>query len=561
MSTHPLFDGGVIPGYDPWATAGDDFIFEEELAERVIEFYETRLRHIEGRVAGQLFKLEPWQKAWVGNLFGWVHRDTGLRRYRESLLYVPRKNGKTPLVAGLILFMLKYDGKPTPWPDWERIEKEAGVQAYSGAADREQASLLWTWATGFLKRDDALRPGFRSLRSTKTIEHTDGVDTAEFKALSSDADTKHGKNSHLVAAEELHAHKGPDLFNTLSTSTASREQPLLVSLTTADTVGESVCNEKYDYACKVRDGVIEDDAFLPCIYEAMIDDDWTDPEVWAKANPNLGVSVSEEYLRREMKRAQEQPSAINDILRLHLNVRTAAEKAWFAPGDWEKGMREGLAGELVGEPCFGGLDLSKTVDLTSFALWFPTRKAVLIWYWIPRETALKAERRDHVPYLAWERQGHIRFTEGNVVDYGAIRDELVGELDENGEPKTLGILRTYAPACVGYDPWNATQFSQEMTDLGVRMVEVRQGYKTMSEPSKELERLVVGLEHQHEGNPVSAFCAANVMLARDPAGNIKPDKDKSRQKIDGIVAEIVAISAATYSGEHVIGADYELVTT
>ena len=308
----------LLPGYDSEATADPSDYFDAEAAQLALDFFRECLTFIEGERAGEPFELEPWQQAIVAALFGWKRAD-GTRRYRESLIYVPRKNGKSPFCAGITLLVAYADGEP-------------GAQLYSAAADRDQAALIFRHCAGMIARDPDLASRSRVYRSFKSIEFPDN---SVYKALSSDADTKHGLGAHLVIVDELHAHPDAELVETLVTSTAARRQPLVIYITTADYNRVSICNQKYEYACKVRDQILEDSSFLPVIYEALPDDDWTDPEVWRKANPNLGVSVKLEYLERECRRAKAEPSYQNTFRRLHLNQRTSQDTRWLSVEDWE----------------------------------------------------------------------------------------------------------------------------------------------------------------------------------------------------------------------------------
>lgn len=507
-----------IPGYDPFKTAAEGEWFDHEEADRAMRFFPECLTHIEGKLAGKPFELILWQKAIIANLFGWRRAD-GTRRYREAFILVPRKNGKTPLAAGIALYLLCCDG-------------EIGAQVYSAGADREQAALIFRWAAAMVLNEPELEARCSIYKTTKAVEFRET--RSIYKALSADAKTKHGLNIHGALIDELHAHPTGELTETLKTGTASREQPLIVYTTTADYQRESICNRTQDRAEKVRDGVIEDSAFMPVIYAALEDEDWTDPGIWKKANPNFGISVDEEYFKRECKRAQDEPSYLNTFLRLHLNVRTGSDVAWIDVKQWDRCRGETdyreLPALLKGSRCYAGLDLAKTRDLTSLALWFPEQRVLLNWYWIPASSAARSARRDRVPYLAWKNANAIEFTPGDVTDYAYV------------EARILEIISEFEVTEFGYDPWNATATATNLQNAGIEMVEVRQGYRTLSEPSKELERMIIAEDFSHGGQYVTRWCASNVMVDTDPAGNIKPSKAKSTQRIDGIVAAVIALS-------------------
>lgn len=514
----------LIPGYDPAATARPGDSFDASAADDAVQFIEQGLCHIEGALAGKPFKLEDWQKAIVGCIFGWKNA-AGYRRYREVFLYVPRKNGKTPLAAAIALVCLFTDG-------------EVGAHNVCAAADTEQASLLFRHAAGMVERSEILSPKAKVYRGYGQRSIVVDSIGSNLKVVSSDASTKHGGNGHLAMIDELHAQPNRDLVDVLQTSMASanRMQPLLICITTADFDRESICNEKYDYAGKVRDGILDDPSFLPVIFEASIDDDWTDPKVWAKANPNLGVSVSEEYLTRECKRAQDSPAYENTFKRLHMNMRTQQDVRWLQLERWDKCAEPFSPAAIKGVPCWAGLDLASTTDVASFVLAFPVSDGsmyLLPYFWIPGERAQDRERRDRVPYETWGRQGFIKLTDGNVIDYDLVKRDIIE------------LAQTYTIQEIAYDPWNATQVALQLQDdHGMTMVEFRQGFVTMNEPTKQFERLVIDGKLRHGGNPVLRWMASNVSVKTDEAGNLKPDKKKSTEKIDGIVASIMAVGRA-----------------
>lgn len=516
----------LIPGYDPVATASPGEFFDQATARHALDFFGTQLQLIEGEAANRPFQLEAWQEAIIACLFGW-HRADGTRRYREAMIYVPRKNGKTPFCAGIVNLVMFTDGEP-------------GAQIYSAAAEREQAALIFRHASGMIARNPAMASRARIYRSFRSIEYA--AEGTVYKALSADADTKHGLGAHLVIVDELHAHRDGELVDVLLTSTAARRQPLVIYITTADYARESVCNTKYDYASKVRDGVIPDSSFFPVLYEASVDDDWTDPKVWAKANPNLGVSVKLDYLERECQRAKSEPSYENTFKRLHLNIRTQQDVRWIPLDKWNACDGEVDEAALAGRECFGGLDLSSKLDVTAWVLVFPPtdedpKWRVLPRFFVPEDNARDRERRDRVPYTTWAAQGFIALTPGNVVDYEHVKAVIAED------------ARRFTIREIAYDSWNATQIALQLQDVGATMVEFGQGYRSMSEPSKEFERLIVSRDLAHGGNPVLTWMASHVAAESDPAGNIKPSKKKSTERIDGIVATVMALGRALVTGD------------
>jgi phage terminase large subunit-like protein len=507
-----------IPRYDPWRNAAPRYRFDVRLARRVVAFFAEMLVFVEGEKAGQPFLLEPWQAAIVGNLFGWVDSATGLRRYREALVFVARKNGKTPLAAGVALYVLFCDG-------------EYGGQVYSAAAEQSQAALIFRHATAMIERSRALLARCRVYRAFKSVEVP--ATNSIFRALSADAHTKHGLNASAALVDELHAHPTRDLLDVLQTSMGSRRQPVLFEITTSDFERPSICNEKHAYASRVRDGVFEDPSFLPVIYEASPKDDFADAAVWRKANPNLGVSVKEDYLVRECARAKESPAYLNTFLRLHLNVRTNADVAWLDAAAWDRCAGalafRALEKAMLGKTCYAGLDLASTDDLNAFVLLFPEDgNVVLPWFWCPAENAVTREKRHRVPYTQWARDGFLTLTDGNSADKDLI------------ERRILELAKLYTIKGLAYDRFGADQIKNHLVAEHIDVVSFGQGFVSMNAPTKEIDVLVRSGRLRHGGHPVLKWMASNVMLKKDEADNWKPDKKRSREKIDGIVALVMA---------------------
>lgn len=510
-----------LPGYDPYATAAEGDWFDAETANGAVSFFHHLLCFIEGDRAGQPFELEDWQQAVVGCLLGWKQAD-GTRRYRESMLYLPRKNGKTPLCAGLALYGMFLDD-------------EEGAQIYSAAAEREQAALIYRWASEMIHRQPPLNEKVRIYRTFKSIEYP--AKTIYYKALSADASTKHGLNVHLAIIDELHAHPSRELVDTIRTGTASRRQPLVVYITTADYDRESICNDTYKYAGNIRDGVFHNHEFLPIIFEAEPDDDWTDPDVWRKANPNLGVSVREEYLRTECQRAQDDPTLENTFKRLHLNIRTQQDVRWLPLDQWDGCDDIVSEQDLEGQLCFGGLDLASREDIAGYVLVFPPagdrdKYVLLPRLFLPEETARERDRKSGVPYLTWARQRHITLTSGSRCDYSAIQSSILAD------------GKRFDVRDIGADRWNLHHMAQQLGEVGCEVVEFGQGFRDMSEPMKELGSLVRNRMIIHNGHPVMRWSAGNVAVKMDEANNIKPDKKKSMEKIDPIVMSIMGLGRA-----------------
>lgn len=535
----------ILPGYDPWKGAAEAGLwFDEGAARRAIEFFHEMLTHAEGELAGQPFWLERWQKAFVGNLFGWKRAD-GSRRYREAMLFVPRKNGKTPMIAGCCLHVLVCDG-------------ERGAQIYSAAADKEQAALLFRQAAGMVRNNpelDADQGGIIQVYGGMTRRSlVYEANMSAYRALSSDAKTKHGLTPSFAVVDEEHALPDRELVDTLATGMASknRRNPLLVHVTTADYDRPSICNEKHAYACQVRDGTVNDLYFLPAIYEAGADEDWTDERVWEKANPNLDVSVSREYLRAECAKARANPALENTFRRLHLNQKTTTDVRWMPLHEWDasSGLREGenaaawrerMLSELAGQPCVLGLDLSNKNDVTAVSAVFPPHGeredwAVLPWFQVPKESADKRQerhtRRELESFQVWAAQGYMDISDGNWIDYGAVV-ERINWCCERFEVRE-----------VAYDSWNAEAIAQELEKAGVKTVKVVQGIASLSEPMKQVYGLVGARTFHHGENPVLRWMVGNTAAKMDESGNIRPDKSKSSERIDGVTATITAMARA-----------------
>lgn len=523
----------LIPGYDPWENA-EDFEFNWKRAEKCLDFIAELLHFTEGEKRGHPLVLEDWQKAIVVNVYGWYRRD-GTRRYREAFIYVPRKNGKTVILAAIMLLEMFFVNEP-------------GAQLYSAAAEREQAALLFRHASEMIGMESELSVRCVVKPSLKVIERTDG-EWSVFKALSADAKTKHGLSPSFVAVDELHAHPDGELVRTLTTGTGSRKQPLVIYITTADYQRVSICNEKYEHAARVRDGDSKDHGFLPVIYEAGPDDDWTDPEVWKKANPNLGVSKSMDGMRRECMLAQEIPAEENSFRRLHLNQRTQQDVRAIPMDQWNgcadgvddpvKWRQEAIV-RLRGRQCVGGLDLGSVSDLTALALLFERDDDsrvfdVLPYFWCPEVNAERRSRRDGVDYIQWANAGFITLTEGNETDYQKVRTDI-GILADQFGIQEIAADRLFQGA----------QLCQDLIRDGLNVSVMGQGYISMAAPTRWFLEQVAGGRLRHGRNPVLWWMAANAATESDNAGGdtvLKFSKKKSTEKIDGIVAICMARAA------------------
>ena len=495
--------------------------FDEKSAKRAVDFIETFCQHVKGDLSGQKIILEEWQKNdIIRPLFGWKSKTTHLRKFRQCFVFVPRKNGKTTLMVGVALYMLFSDG-------------EKGAEIVSAAADKEQARLSFSIAKQIVLQQPELIKRANTYRDSITYDKVGSY----YKVISADADTKHGLNLSCCLLDEIHSHKNRDLYDVLLTSMGSRVAPLMLGVTTAGAGHQKdhISKELYDYAKKLIDGSIEDDSFLGVVYEADIDDDIFDEEVWKKANPGYGTIITKEYMHQQAVKAKNEPSFENTWRRLHLNQWVANEARWISDEKWMQCDGEVNERYLKGKPCFAGLDLASTRDITSLALMFPDDNGgydILSYSFIPEENAHKRSERDKVNYSKWAREGFVELTPGDVCDYNYIKQKI------------RDLSEIYDIRMIAYDRWNASQIVIDLTEEGCPMIPVGQGYKTMSPATKEFETLILGGNIRHGGNPVLRWMMSNIVLTFDSAGNVKPDKGKSNEKIDGVVACVMAISEA-----------------
>lgn len=494
--------------------------FDERAARHVIDFFGF-LRHSKGEWAGQVVSLEPWQQFMLGCLFGW-RKASGERRFRTALIVISRKNGKSLLASGVGLYMMDADG-------------EGGAEVYSAATKRAQAKITFDEAVRMVKASPFLRRRIRSVRDNLHILGT----ASKFEPLGRDADSMDGLNIHCAVVDELHAHKTRDVWDVLETATGARRQPLMFAITTAGFDRNSVCWELHDYATKVLEGLIEDDSFFGAIFSIDEEDDWEDEACWGKANPNLGVSVKWDDLRAKAAKAKEMPSALNSFLRLHLNVWTQAETRWMDPAKWA-GCGHAINEEgLRGRTCYAGLDLASTTDIAGYALVFPPtsegdRYQCLWRFFLPSDAMREREKRDRVPYSSWVRGGFIQTTPGNIIDYefilAALRDDA-----EKFDIKEMA-----------FDRWGSSRIQTQVIDEWGEdfMIGFGQGFASMSGPTKELERLILDDKLAHGGNPVMSWMMGNAVIRMDPAQNIKIDRARSTEKVDGCIMVVMALDRA-----------------
>lgn len=495
--------------------------FDRDAAQHALDFF-GYLHHSKGEWAGQVVKLEPWQQAIVWILFGWYKRKTHTRRFRQAYIEIARKNGKSTFASGLALYMLLADGEP-------------GAEIYSAATKRDQAKVTFDEAARMVRKSPAL--------SEHIAVHKDKLflkwDTAsKYEPVGRDADTMDGLNIQFGLVDELHAHRTSEVWDVLLTGMGSRRQSMMFGISTAGFNQSSFCYSERTYLTQILDGVLENDAFFGVIYTLDEGDDPFDERVWLKANPNLGVSVYPDELRDLAAQAKEMPAVLSTFLTKRVNIWTRAKQHWIHPDKWKACAFEVDAEALAGRVCYGGLDLSNTLDLTAFVLVFPPTGddplyRVLPRFWAPASAVTERSRSQRVPYDVWQREGYLTAIPGEVIDY----EWIYKQIDEDAQRYNLRE--------VAFDRWGAAEIYVRMAKQGLTMVQMGQGYASMSAPMKKLGELIVARGISHGGHPVLTWNAHNVVATKDAADNIKPDKAAATEKIDGIVALIMGLDRAT----------------
>ena len=500
-------------------------MFDEAKAQRAVEFIRC-LKHTKGRWRGQAFDLLPWQETIIRDVFGTVKED-GFRQYNTAYVEIPKKNGKSELAAGVALYMTCGDN------EW-------GAEVYGCASDRQQASIVFDVAVDMVEQCPALKRRIKPVMSVKRLVYK--PTNSFYQVLSAEAYTKHGLNVHAVIFDELHSQPNRELFDVMTKGSGdARTQPLFFLITTAGTDRHSVCFEQHQKAEDILCGRKADPTFYPVIYGAEDDADWTSEEVWYRANPSLGHTIDIGKVRNACLSARDNPAEENIFRQLRLNQWVKQSTRWMQMEKWDACAFPVDEGELLGRECYGGLDLSSSIDITAFVLVFPPRDdteryVFLPFFWIPEENMARRVRRDHVPYDVWEKQGFLETTEGDVIHYGFI-ESFIEDLGKRFHIKEIA-----------FDRWGAVQMVQNLEGLGFTVVPFGQGFKDMSPPTKRLMELVLERNVAHGGHPVLRWMMDNIFVRTDPAGNIKPDKEKSTEKIDGAVAAVMALDRAVRNG-------------
>lgn len=517
--------------------------FDHDAGDRIIAFFRDFLVMYEGDWDGKPFLLEPFQQFILGSLFGWKTAD-GFRRFRTAYIEMAKGQGKSPVAAGVGLYGLVADG-------------ESGAEVYSAATTRDQAGILFRDAKAFAEGSPAL---MRRLTVDKgNIAYP--VRNSFFRPVSSEHRGLDGKRPHIALIDEVHEHPGPLVVNKMRAGTKNRRQALIFEITNAGYDRHSICYQHHEYSEKILEGVIENDAWFA--YMTGLDvcekcaaegksipaddcpgcDSWKDESKWIKANPGLDTIIPRKYLQEQVAEAVAMPSNENIVKRLNFCIWTESVTKWLSLEAWSACSGAVDPEELKGRTCYGGLDLSSTLDLTAWVLVFPPDKiggkySVLCRFFLPEDNMGQRVRKDKVPYDVWARQGFITLTPGNIIDYAFILAAIKKDTED------------YDVAELAFDRWGSQKITTDLQDIGFEvegkksLIQFGQGFASMAAPTKELEKMVMAGEIAHGANPVLAWMVSNTVVRKDPAGNMKPDKEKSTERIDGIVATIMAVSRA-----------------
>jgi phage terminase large subunit-like protein len=494
--------------------------FDPDRVDRVLRAF-GKLRHTKGKWAGQPLKPDPWQIAYIlAPVFGWVRWDDDADRYvriiRELYVDIPRKNGKSTTLGGIAIYLTAADGEP-------------GAEVVAAATTIDQAGFVFAPVKNLVLNSPALKPHLRAY-ARKIVHAASG---SYFQVISSAADAQHGANLHGAVIDELHVHKSPDLVDALETGTGSRDQPLSATITTADDGStDTIYARKRNRIEQLAKRVITDATVYGVVFAAEKTDDPFVEETWRKANPGYGISPTRAYLAKEAAKAKDSPAELTRFLRLHLGIRTKQGSKYVEVETWDDSA--GLVDELklAGRPCYGGLDLASVSDVTALCWDFPgdADEHDVIWrFWIPEDALPALNRRTANNAQEWVKRGFLKLTPGNVIDNDFIVATITKDADR------------FDVQTIGYDRWGTSDVVRRLTDEGLTCVPIGQGYGSVSAPLKELKRLVLSKRYRHGGNPVMRWMVDNLAVRMDPAGNVKPDKDKAPDKIDGVAAAVNAL--------------------
>lgn len=505
-----------------------EFVFDEPRADAAVAWFPKYLRFADGDVARQPFRPQPWQGNIVRSLYGW-RRSDGRRRYRSLLIGIPRGNGKTVLGAGFCVKGLVGDNVIAP-------------QVIGAGTDRENASHIYRNVSGMVWQHRALLKRLRPVDSTRRIVRRRG--DGFYRVISADAQHAHGMHPTELLVDDLQAQESREFIDVLASSQGTVADPLMIQFMTAGFDTNSVGYERWERGLRVLEQPELDPEMLVYLYYLEPTDDWEDPAMWRKANPNLGVSVQEDFIAAQVRDAREMPAKQNSVLRLHFNIWTQQETRWMdlAKYDASSTVPLGSLGAMKGRRCFVAVDLASNVDVAAVSYLFPPDGRDAVWrhfgrYYVPAPTVGERSRRDKVPYDAWVRDGLMVATAGATTDYDVIADEIVAN------------AKRFDIAEVVFDRWGSPNFVQKLERASLRVRGFGQGYKEMSPATKAFERLVLRQVFCHGGDRVLRWMVGNIVIEQDAAGNYKPSKARSREKIDGAVTAIMAVGAAEAAGK------------
>lgn len=502
----------------------NEYWYDRLAARKAVCFFENEIRHVKGPMAGRKLKLERWQRSFIRRLYGWkvrqegVPRDQWLRKHKVAFLFIARKNGKSLLGAGIALYGLFADG-------------ELGAEVISAAVDRKQAQIIFDVAKQMVELNPKLQKRCKLYQKSIVIKRTASV----YTVASADVKNKHGENSSTVVFDELHTQPNGELNSVLKTGVAARAQPIIAYFTTAGVYDEnSICYEYYQKAKRCIEDIWHDPSWLPVVYEADSDDEWTSEDTWRKANPNLGISVRWDYIRTAFRDAQMNMREQNAFRRLHLNQWTMQLERWLDMEQWRAcgAKRSFDESEFYGRVCVGGLDLSRKIDVTAFVLLFKEDDDVIAIprFFCPQASIVRRSERDNVPYMEWAQEGYLIATPGETIDY----DVILNEIED--------LNRKFIIDEIAYDPWGGEAIATPLVERGFQMIELSQSFGNLSEPCKELEGLLADTRFLHNQHPILTWMANNAACKEDDRGNIMPSKKLSKEKIDGISATINALN-------------------
>jgi len=500
-----------LPNYDPWRDAGDEYYYDVDGADQVIRFFKHEVKFTKGKWKGKPFIPSPFQEDILRCLFGFKRVSDNIRRYRKLFLYIPRKNGKSEFIAGISNYIFFCDG-------------ENDAEIYVGARDRGQAMTLYTMIESMIRQNPMLEEDVTTYQTTKEIKAT--WDNSKIQAISSDALSQHSLSPHVGIIDELHAQPNGDLVGALQTGMGAREQPILIQITTADIDRQSVCNEELEFAKAIRDGKIVDPRYLPIIYETPKTSDWESEDTWKIANPNYPETPSRDFMIDMVSGAKSSNRKLSEFCRYNLNMQTSNIEGWLNMDRYHECKRDYSESDLVGQRCWGALDLSTKVDLSCYGLLFESGETILRFYTCQHAVDMDRTGR----YRNWVDEGLLTIAGEDRIDYEYIKRDMIRD-------SARFDVQEWA-----FDPWNASQTAMQLEREGLHLTEFRQGMVSMNEPAKEFEaRIISGSIFFN--NEVIHWMAANVAVQEDESGNIKPIKMKrgSVLKVDGIIVMVMCV--------------------